>query len=122
MIAQDTQNCLIFGHDRLIATNRLQDMVVVETPDSIFVSDLDHSRDVKSIVSELKDKGRREFHQHRSVYHPWGISKLLEQREDYSAFELTVYPDSCSHRHRDCPGLHYAVAALEPHHRSGRER
>jgi mannose-1-phosphate guanylyltransferase/mannose-1-phosphate guanylyltransferase/mannose-6-phosphate isomerase len=95
VIARDTQNCFILGHDRLIATNRLQNMVVVETPDSIFVSDLDHSRDVKSIVSELKEKGRQEFHRHRSEHHPWGISKLLEQRDNYSAVELTVYLD-CS--------------------------
>ena len=94
VIAQDTRSCFILGHGRLIATNRLQDMVVVETPDSIFVSDLDHSRDVKSIVSELKDQGRKEYHQHRSVYQPWGISKLLEQRDNYLASELTVYPDS----------------------------
>ena len=67
----------------------------MDTPDSIFVSDLDHSRDVKSIVSELKEKGRQEFHRHRSMYHPWGISKLLEQRDNYAAVELTVYPDSC---------------------------
>jgi len=94
VIAQDTRHCFILGHDRLIATNRLRDMVVVETPDSIFVSDLDHSRDVKSIVSELKDRGRKEYHQHRSLYHPWGISKLLEQRDNYKAVELTVYPNS----------------------------
>jgi mannose-1-phosphate guanylyltransferase / mannose-6-phosphate isomerase len=94
VIAQDTRNCFILGHDRLIATNRLQDMVVVETPDSIFVSDLEHSRDVKSIVAELKNRGRKEYQQHRTVYHPWGISKLLEQRSDYSAVELTVYQNS----------------------------
>lgn len=93
VIAQDTRNCFILGHDRLIATNRLQGMVVVETPDSIFVSDLDHSRNVKSIVSELKKQGRKEYHQHRTVYHPWGISRLLKQRENYTAAELTVYPD-----------------------------
>ena len=92
VIAQETRNCFILGHDRLIATNRLQDMVVIETPDSIFVSDLDHSRDVKSIVSALKEKGRKEYHQHRTVYHPWGISKLLEQRDNYTVAELTVYP------------------------------
>ena len=68
------------GHDRLIAANRLRDMVVVETPDSIFVSDLEHSRDVKFIVTELKDRGRKEYQLHRTVYYPWGISKLLEQR------------------------------------------
>ena len=94
VIARDTRNCFIQGHDRLIATNRLRDMVVVETPDSIFVSDIEHSRDVKSIVTELKDRGRKEYQQHRTVYHPWGISKLLEQRDNYMAAELTVYPES----------------------------
>ena len=94
VIARDTRNCFIQGHDRLIATNCLRDMVVVETPDSIFVSDIEHSRNVKSIVTELKDRGRKESQQHRTVYHPWGISKLLEHKDSYTASELTVYPES----------------------------
>jgi mannose-1-phosphate guanylyltransferase/mannose-6-phosphate isomerase len=94
VIVRDTRNCFIQGHDRLIATNCLRDMVVVETPDSIFVSDIEHSRDVKSIVTELKDRGRKEYQQHRTVYQPWGISKLLEQKDNYTASELTVYPES----------------------------
>jgi mannose-1-phosphate guanylyltransferase/mannose-1-phosphate guanylyltransferase/mannose-6-phosphate isomerase len=94
VILQDTRNCLILGHNRLIAANRLQDMAVVETPDSVFVSDLERSRDVKSIVAKLKDQGRPEFHQHRSVSHPWGIFKLLEHSDNCTAAELTVYPNS----------------------------
>ncbi|MGD9133909.1 MAG: mannose-1-phosphate guanylyltransferase/mannose-6-phosphate isomerase [Desulfobacterales bacterium] len=94
VILQDTRDCLILGHDRLITANRLQGMVVVETPDSVFVSDLEHSRDVKSIVTELKGQQRQEYQQHRSVYHPWGISKQLEHKENYAAAELTVYPRS----------------------------
>jgi len=94
VIAQDTRNCFILGRDRLIATNSLRDMVVVETSDSIFVSDLEHSREVKSIVSELKDKGRKEYHQHSTVYHPWGISKLLEHESDYTTTKLTIFPNS----------------------------
>jgi mannose-6-phosphate isomerase-like protein (cupin superfamily) len=78
----------------LIATNRLRDMVVVETPDSVFVSDLEHSRDVKSIVAELKEQQRQEHQQHRSAYHPWGVKKLLEHKDNYTATELTVYPRS----------------------------
>jgi len=94
VIMQDTRNCLILGHDRLIATNRLRNMAVVETPDSVFVSDLERSRDVKSIVSKLKDQGRREFQQHRSVYHPWGILKRLEHTDSCTTAALTVYSDS----------------------------
>jgi mannose-1-phosphate guanylyltransferase/mannose-6-phosphate isomerase len=94
VITQDTRNCLILGHNRLIATNRLRGMAVVETSDSVFVSDLERSRDVKSIVSKLKDQGRKEFHQHRSEYHPWGILKLLEHTDSCTTNELTVYSDS----------------------------
>jgi len=94
VIVQDTRDCLILGHDRLIATNRLRDMAVIETPDSVFVSDLEHSRDVKSIVTKLKEQQRREYQQHRSVYRPWGIAKLLEHKDNYTATELTVYARS----------------------------
>jgi mannose-6-phosphate isomerase-like protein (cupin superfamily) len=69
-------------------------MAVIETPDSVFVSDLEHSRDVKSIVTELKEQQRKEYQQHRSVYHPWGVSRLLERKGNYTATELTVYARS----------------------------
>ena len=94
VILQDTRNCLILGHDRLIAANRLRNMVVVETTDSVFISDLEHSRDVKSIVTELKEQQRKEYQQHRSAYHPWGMSKRLEHKDNYAATKLTVYPRS----------------------------
>jgi len=107
VIARNTRNCFIQGHDRLIATNRLRDMVVVETPDSIFISDIEHSRDVKSIVTELKDRGRKEYQQHRTVYHPWGIAKLLEKKDNYAAAELTVYPESMLQLSNDEPMIQH---------------
>ena len=62
VITKDTQNCFIMGQNRLIVTNSLQNIVVVETPDCVFVSDIDHSRNVKSIVTELKHAGRTEYY------------------------------------------------------------
>ena len=47
-------------------------MVVVETPDSVFVSDMENSRDVKNIVAQLKQKKRKEYQQHRTIHYPWG--------------------------------------------------
>jgi len=91
VIVQATSDSLILGHDRLIAANHLQDMVVVETADSVFVSDLENSRDVKSFVTILKSHGRPEFQRHRSVNQPWGIFKLLEHQDNYTAAVLTVY-------------------------------
>jgi mannose-1-phosphate guanylyltransferase/mannose-6-phosphate isomerase len=92
VVSNDTRGCFILGRDRLIATNHLENMVIVETPDSIFVSDIDRSRDVKSIVARLKAKGRKEYHQHRTVHFPWGSRTLLEQKDGYTVCRLLVYP------------------------------
>jgi mannose-1-phosphate guanylyltransferase/mannose-6-phosphate isomerase len=94
VIAKDTRSCFIMGRDRLIATNHLKGMVVVETPDSIFVSDIEHSRDVKSIVASLKEKGRTEYHQHRTIHFPWGSRTLLEQKDDFTISRLIIYPNA----------------------------
>jgi len=94
VIAKDTKNCFIMGRERLIATNHLNNMVVVETPDSVFVSNIDNSRDVKSIVAQLKEKGRKEYHEHKTLYHSWGVLTLLEQRDDFTVSKLIIYPGS----------------------------
>jgi mannose-1-phosphate guanylyltransferase/mannose-6-phosphate isomerase len=92
VIAQDTRNCFILGYERLIAANRLQNLVVVETPDSIFVSDIAHSRDVKSIVNELKQKGRAEYHQHLTIQYAWGERSRLEDQDGHCVHRFMVYP------------------------------
>ncbi len=94
VIAKDTKNCFIMGHERLIATNCLDNMVVIETPDSVFVSDIVNSRNVKSIVAQLKEKGRKEYHEHKTVHHPWGILTVLEEKDDYMVAKLIVSPGS----------------------------
>lgn len=111
VITKDTDSCIIMGHERLIATNHLSNMVVVETPDSVFVSDLDSSRDVKAIVTRLKEKGREEYHRHRTEYHSWGSRTLLDKREDFSVFKTVIYAGStCSIESNSLSEKHLLVA------------
>ncbi len=91
-VLNKTENCFIMGYERLIATNTIKNMVIVETPDSVFVSDMDNSRDVKSIVKVLKEKGRREYQQHRTVHHVWGTATLLENKEGCTVERIKIYP------------------------------
>jgi mannose-1-phosphate guanylyltransferase/mannose-6-phosphate isomerase len=92
VIARNTESCFILGRARLIATNNIKNLVVVETPDSVFVSDLDNSRDVKSIVENLQAGGRRECRQHTTVYQSWGTATLLEQHHEYTVEKIDIYP------------------------------
>jgi mannose-1-phosphate guanylyltransferase/mannose-6-phosphate isomerase len=92
VITEKTSNCFIMGAHRLVAVNSVENLVVVDTPDSIFVSSIENSRDVKSIVSRLKETGRREYHHHRTVYHPWGTVTLLGKGDGYRVERMNLYP------------------------------
>jgi mannose-1-phosphate guanylyltransferase/mannose-6-phosphate isomerase len=58
----DTKNCLIIGNKRLISTLGIEDLLIVETEDAIFVTKRGESQRVKSLVSELIRIGRKETH------------------------------------------------------------
>ncbi|MCL6584285.1 MAG: mannose-1-phosphate guanylyltransferase/mannose-6-phosphate isomerase [bacterium] len=92
VILRDTHDCLIKGHSRLIVANGLKNLVVVETPDTVFISDLEKTQDVKSIVNELKARGRKEYQAHTTVYRPWGTYTILEERGDTRIKRIVVYP------------------------------
>lgn len=57
-IGIDTANSLIRGNGRLIATLGVKDLVVVDTPDALFICPMDRVQDVKNIVEQLKAKNR----------------------------------------------------------------
>jgi mannose-1-phosphate guanylyltransferase/mannose-6-phosphate isomerase len=92
VITQDTNHCFIMGSGRLIAANRLENIVIVETPDAVFVSDIESSRNVKQIVNQLKDEGRRESHRHTTVHHAWGRQTLVDAFGDVRVTRLKIYP------------------------------
>lgn len=57
----DTENCLIHGHKKLIATIGLRDIIVVDTPDAILIADKHQSQKVKEVVDRLKELGLKEY-------------------------------------------------------------
>ncbi len=59
-ISVDAKGCLVRApKDKLIAMVGVQDLVVVDTGDSLLVCKRDLSQDVKKVVSELKKQGRK---------------------------------------------------------------
>ena len=92
VILQNTRNSFIRSEDRLVVTNSIENIVVVDTPDTVFISNLEDSRNVKSVVSKLKKLGRKEFKSHVTVYRPWGTYTILEENNDSKIKRIVVYP------------------------------
>jgi mannose-1-phosphate guanylyltransferase/mannose-6-phosphate isomerase len=111
VISKETKNCLIMGQKRLIATSGIKNMVVVETPDAVFVSDMENSQDVKSIVEKLKENGRTEYQTHKTVRYPWGLSTTLEKNDDFSVVQVELYPGSKLEIETDTSTVEHLVVA-----------
>ena len=72
VIIENTKNSYLRSEDRLIVGIDLNDLVVVETRDTILISDKKSSQKVKKIVELLKKNKIPEGITHSKVYRPWG--------------------------------------------------
>lgn len=90
----ETKNSLIMGNERLIATIGIEDMLIIETPDTILIAKKGKGQKVKDLVQILKEnpktKHLTEFH--TTVYRPWGSYTELEKRDRYRIKRITVQP------------------------------
>lgn len=103
VIAVDTHNSYAYG-SRLIAMVGLDDVVVVETDDAVFVGHKDRVQDVKSVVAQIKRDGRSEAAAHRKVYRPWGSYDSIDNGSRFQVKRITVKPGATlslqMHHHR----------------------
>ncbi|WP_037083398.1 mannose-1-phosphate guanylyltransferase/mannose-6-phosphate isomerase [Pseudoxanthomonas sp. J35] len=104
VIALDCRNTLAWGDGRLVAMIGLEDVVVVDTDDSVLVAHKDHVQDVKTVVAQLKAAGRSEPTLHRKVYRPWGAYDSIDMGDRHQVKRITVKPGAAlslqMHHHR----------------------
>lgn len=77
---------------RLIIANRLKDTVIVNTPDSIYISSKDFSNDIKEIIGRNYNSKKNFFDESPLVYRPWGTRELIQSSEEYRVRRLVLYP------------------------------
>lgn len=61
VVTVDTQNTIIQGTKKLIATVGLENMIIVDTEDALLVCDKDHAGEIKKVLENLKICNRTEY-------------------------------------------------------------
>ena len=104
VVTLDTQNSLIMGGKRLIVAVGLEDALVVETADALYLGKRSESQKVRGVVETLKRLGKNETKQHLKVDRPWGHYMVLEEGPRYKVKRIFVAPKQKlslqMHRHR----------------------
>ena len=104
VLMQDTSGCLLYAHDRLLATSGLQDIVIVETSDAVLVADRRQSHEIGVLAKLLQKEGRTEASLHRRAHRPWGSYTVLEKSPGHQVKRLSLKPGAVlslqRHKHR----------------------
>ncbi|WP_434356172.1 mannose-1-phosphate guanylyltransferase/mannose-6-phosphate isomerase [Parasalinivibrio latis] len=112
VVSELTKRCYVHAPERLVATVGVEDLIIVDTKDSLLVAHRDRVQEVKKVVTKLKDQQRPEFSQHRVVHRPWGNHDHVAEGARYQVKKVVVRPGQKTatqiHYHR---AEHWVVVA-----------
>jgi len=92
VLALETRGCLVRSDTRLVTTLGLEDLIIVDTADSLLIVNRERSGDIREIVAELESRGREEHKKSCSDVRPWGQFEVLSEVDNHKVKRLTVTP------------------------------
>jgi mannose-1-phosphate guanylyltransferase/mannose-6-phosphate isomerase len=101
----DSKNIYVHSDgNRLVATQGVEDLNIIETTDSILIQKRGQSGGVKELVEYLKNNNFRELEHNLVVHRPWGKYEVLIEYPTHRLKKTTIYPGAKlnlqSHNHR----------------------
>lgn len=102
--AHDSSDCLIQSSDRVVAVIGVKNLVIIDTPDALLVTDKASVQQVKNTVGQLKKNHHTTSKEHATIFRPWGFYTILEEAAGFKIKRIEVLP-KCSlslqkHEHR----------------------
>ena len=85
-----SKNNFAYTTGRPIVTLGLEDTVVVETPDVVYVAKISHTEELKEAVKKLEKNNVNQALNHRQVNRPWGVFDSIERGERFQVKKITV--------------------------------
>jgi len=90
VIAKDTVDTYINSNNCLIITIGVENLIIVDTVDAIFIADQDRAQEVKQIVGLMQAENREESGMNRKVYRPWGWYDCIELGKYFQVKKLHI--------------------------------
>ena len=91
-VLHDVSNCFIKSGERLVGAVGVNNLIVIDTPDALLVTERSRAQDVKFLYASLKASGHEAHKLHREVYRPWGTYTVLETGANFKIKRIEVKP------------------------------
>ena len=100
----DSSNCFIQSSGRIIAAIGVHDLIIIDTPDALLITDREQAQHVKQIVSQLKECSHTTSQEHNTIFRAWGSYTVLEESSGFKIKRIEVLPKQKlslqMHKHR----------------------
>jgi len=93
LIVQNSKNNFVIAkHNKMIALNDIEDLIIVDTPSALLISKKGTSQQIKEMVKKIKEKTPELAQFGRTVYRPWGNFTNLYEFDSFKVKTLVVKP------------------------------
>jgi len=104
VILKDVTNTYTSSSNRLVTAIGVNNLVIIDTDDSLLVASKEYSQKINTIVKKLNESNRKEANSHRKVYRPWGYFDSLDMGDSFQVKKLSINPGAKislqKHQHR----------------------
>ena len=84
---------------QLVVANGLEDVIIVNTADAVYVSRKSEADQIKSIIRENYEKQQSYFDEGTVYYTPWGIKETIHYGDSCTVKKITIFPGKELSRH-----------------------
>lgn len=94
VIQNDCENVSVMNEasHQLVVANGLSDVIVVNTPDAVYVSRKSQADQIKTIIRDNYREQQAYFDEGNIYYTPWGIKETLYYAKSYKVKKITIFP------------------------------
>lgn len=94
ILTMNSNNNIIMSENRVIAAIDLDEMIIVDTKDALFVSRKGSSHKVKELIGNLESIKKDITNNHVTTHRPWGSYTILDEGQRYKVKKISVKPQA----------------------------
>lgn len=104
ILQQESKNNFILSN-RFVATLGVEDLLIIDTPDSLLIAKKGRSQDIKGLIPKINETHPHLTKFHSLTHRPWGYYQILLEGPTYKIKKILVKPNSRlslqRHHHRN---------------------
>lgn len=92
VLSVEVKNTIAISTKKNISLLNVQNLIVIETADSILVANRNDSQSIKKLVNALAENHSELLKRHTRVYRPWGWFETLEEGDTFKVKRIQIDP------------------------------